>query len=155
MTLCAYGRRRWLLAGCAAARAIVCGGQPHALRLRARARAGASAYPHGAAAAGLDGTRPQPPLRPGSYVMVKPDGVQRGLVGEIIGRFERKGFKLRALKLYQTPKDVSPFVEKRWVWERSEGGPRGQGEATGRNRRRRLGGMGVRPTGRVLASGGC
>ena len=26
-----------------------------------------------------------------SYVMVKPDGVQRGLVGEIIGRFERKG----------------------------------------------------------------
>ena len=26
--------------------------------------------------------------------------------GEIIGRFERKGFKLRALKLYQTPKEV-------------------------------------------------
>jgi nucleoside-diphosphate kinase len=26
-----------------------------------------------------------------SYVMVKPDGVQRGLVGDIIGRFERKG----------------------------------------------------------------
>jgi hypothetical protein len=42
-----------------------------------------------------------------SYVMVKPDGVQRGLVGEIIGRFERKGFKLVALKLYQTPKDVA------------------------------------------------
>lgn len=38
--------------------------------------------------------------------MVKPDGVQRGLVGEIIGRFERKGFKLRALKMYQTPKEV-------------------------------------------------
>lgn len=42
-----------------------------------------------------------------SYVMVKPDGVQRGLVGEIISRFERKGFKLRALKLYQTPKEVA------------------------------------------------
>ncbi|GBF95054.1 nucleoside diphosphate kinase chloroplastic [Raphidocelis subcapitata] len=42
-----------------------------------------------------------------SYVMVKPDGVQRGLVGEIIGRFERKGFKLRALKLYSTPKEVA------------------------------------------------
>eukprot|EP00195_Chlamydomonas_chlamydogama_P010547 CAMPEP_0202900414 /NCGR_PEP_ID=MMETSP1392-20130828/11540_1 /ASSEMBLY_ACC=CAM_ASM_000868 /TAXON_ID=225041 /ORGANISM="Chlamydomonas chlamydogama, Strain SAG 11-48b" /LENGTH=190 /DNA_ID=CAMNT_0049586797 /DNA_START=36 /DNA_END=608 /DNA_ORIENTATION=+ len=42
-----------------------------------------------------------------SYVMIKPDGVQRGLVGEIISRFERKGFKLRGLKLYQTPKDVA------------------------------------------------
>ncbi len=41
-----------------------------------------------------------------SYVMVKPDGVQRGLVGEIVGRFERKGFKLRALKLYQTPREA-------------------------------------------------
>ena len=28
-----------------------------------------------------------------SYIMVKPDGVQRGLVGEIIARFERKGYK--------------------------------------------------------------
>jgi nucleoside-diphosphate kinase len=31
--------------------------------------------------------------------MVKPDGVQRGLVGEIIKRFENKGFQLLALKL--------------------------------------------------------
>lgn len=30
--------------------------------------------------------------------MVKPDGVQRGLVGEIIKRFEQKGFKLVAMK---------------------------------------------------------
>jgi nucleoside-diphosphate kinase len=30
--------------------------------------------------------------------MIKPDGVQRGLVGEIISRFEKKGFFLRALK---------------------------------------------------------
>jgi predicted nucleic acid-binding protein len=36
-----------------------------------------------------------------SYVMIKPDGVQRGLVSEVIGRFERKGFKLVGLKLYQ------------------------------------------------------
>lgn len=42
-----------------------------------------------------------------SYVMVKPDGVQRGLVGDIISRFERKGFKLVGLKLYQTPRDVA------------------------------------------------
>lgn len=30
--------------------------------------------------------------------MVKPDGVQRGLVGEIIGRFEKRGYKIVALK---------------------------------------------------------
>jgi nucleoside-diphosphate kinase len=33
-----------------------------------------------------------------TYIRVKPDGVQRGLVGEIIGRFERKGLQLVALK---------------------------------------------------------
>jgi len=32
-------------------------------------------------------------------IMIKPDGVQRGLVGEIIGRFEAKGYKLSAMKL--------------------------------------------------------
>ncbi|CAI5969696.1 unnamed protein product [Closterium sp. NIES-65] len=42
-----------------------------------------------------------------SYVMIKPDGVQRGLVGEIIGRFERKGFVLRGLKLFQCPKELA------------------------------------------------
>ncbi|KAK9908383.1 hypothetical protein WJX75_007067 [Coccomyxa subellipsoidea] len=39
--------------------------------------------------------------------MVKPDGVQRGLVGEIIGRFERKGFTLRALKLFRPSKELA------------------------------------------------
>lgn len=34
-----------------------------------------------------------------TYVMVKPDGVQRGLIGEIIRRFERKGLRLVAGKL--------------------------------------------------------
>ncbi|KZP24728.1 nucleoside diphosphate kinase [Athelia psychrophila] len=34
--------------------------------------------------------------------MIKPDGVQRNLVGEIIGRFEKRGFKLIALKLVQS-----------------------------------------------------
>jgi len=33
-----------------------------------------------------------------TFLAIKPDGVQRGLVGEIIGRFERKGFKLVGLK---------------------------------------------------------
>ena len=34
-----------------------------------------------------------------SVVLVKPDGVQRGLIGEVIHRFERKGFKLVGLKM--------------------------------------------------------
>lgn len=34
-----------------------------------------------------------------SLVLVKPDGVQRGLVGEIITRFERKGLKIIAMKM--------------------------------------------------------
>lgn len=39
-----------------------------------------------------------------TYVMIKPDGVQRGLVGAIIARFEQKGFFLRALKLTHVQK---------------------------------------------------
>jgi len=33
-----------------------------------------------------------------TFIMVKPDGVARGLVGEVIARFERRGFRLVALK---------------------------------------------------------
>ncbi len=36
-----------------------------------------------------------------TFVMVKPDGVQRGLIGEIIGRFERRGLKIVGLKMVQ------------------------------------------------------
>lgn len=34
-----------------------------------------------------------------SLILVKPDGLQRGLVGEIISRFERKGLKIIGLKM--------------------------------------------------------
>lgn len=34
-----------------------------------------------------------------TFIMVKPDGVQRGLVHEVLGRFERRGYALRAAKL--------------------------------------------------------
>ncbi|KAJ9302919.1 hypothetical protein DTO271G3_293 [Paecilomyces variotii] len=34
-----------------------------------------------------------------TFIAIKPDGVQRGLVGPIISRFEQRGFKLVALKL--------------------------------------------------------
>lgn len=42
-----------------------------------------------------------------TFVMVKPDGVQRGLIGEIVSRFERKGFKIVAAKLFQVPKELA------------------------------------------------
>lgn len=42
-----------------------------------------------------------------SYVMIKPDGVQRGLVGSIISRFEAKGFQLKGLKMFQCPKELA------------------------------------------------
>ncbi|HIE55134.1 MAG TPA: hypothetical protein EYP90_08145 [Chromatiaceae bacterium] len=34
-----------------------------------------------------------------TFVMIKPDGVKRGLIGEIISRFERKGLRIKALKM--------------------------------------------------------
>lgn len=40
-----------------------------------------------------------------SFIMVKPDGVQRGLVGDIINRFEKKGFTLVGAKLMQVSKE--------------------------------------------------
>ena len=36
-----------------------------------------------------------------TFIMIKPDGVQRGLVGDILKRFEQKGFKLVAMKFMQ------------------------------------------------------
>jgi nucleoside-diphosphate kinase len=42
-----------------------------------------------------------------TLILVKPDGVQRGLVGEIIGRFERRGLKLSALKFLQMSPELA------------------------------------------------
>lgn len=38
-----------------------------------------------------------------TFVMIKPDGIQRGLVGEIISRFEAKGLKLSASRFENLP----------------------------------------------------
>jgi nucleoside-diphosphate kinase len=38
-------------------------------------------------------------------VIIKPDGVRRGLVGEILSRFEKKGFKIRALKMIRLSRE--------------------------------------------------
>lgn len=42
-----------------------------------------------------------------TLVLVKPDGVQRGLVGEIVGRLERKGLKVIGLRLLDVPRDMA------------------------------------------------
>jgi nucleoside-diphosphate kinase len=39
--------------------------------------------------------------------MIKPDGVQRGFVGEIISRFEKKGLKLVAMKFVSVSKELA------------------------------------------------
>ncbi|MFB6227155.1 MAG: nucleoside-diphosphate kinase [Halobacteriales archaeon] len=42
-----------------------------------------------------------------TFVMVKPDGVQRGLVGEVIGRLEERGLKLVAAKFMQIDRELA------------------------------------------------
>ena len=42
-----------------------------------------------------------------SFIMVKPDGVQRGIVGEVVRRFENKGFKLVGAKLMNIPTELA------------------------------------------------
>jgi len=42
-----------------------------------------------------------------TFIAIKPDGVQRALVAEIIGRFERKGFVLVGLKLVHAKKELA------------------------------------------------
>ena len=42
-----------------------------------------------------------------TLVLVKPDGVQRGLIGEIITRLERRGLKLIGLKLMQMTRELA------------------------------------------------
>jgi nucleoside-diphosphate kinase len=42
-----------------------------------------------------------------TLVLVKPDGVQRGLIGEVIGRFERKGLRIAAMKQMSLDRDTA------------------------------------------------
>lgn len=59
-------------------------------------------------------------------VIVKPDGVERGLTGEIISRLERLGLKLVALKMVWASEEL---VKKHYPFEREEF-LRGMGEKT-------------------------
>lgn len=42
-----------------------------------------------------------------TLVIIKPDGVQRGLIGEIIARVERRGLRLVGMKLMEVSKDLA------------------------------------------------
>lgn len=42
-----------------------------------------------------------------TLVIIKPDGVQRGLVGKILARFEERGLKIVALKMMQVSRDLA------------------------------------------------
>ncbi|MEJ5313255.1 MAG: nucleoside-diphosphate kinase [Anaerolinea sp.] len=42
-----------------------------------------------------------------TFVLVKPDGVQRGLIGEVISRLERRGLKLVGAKFLQVSRDLA------------------------------------------------
>ena len=42
-----------------------------------------------------------------TFIMIKPDGVQRGLISNIIGRFENKGFTLIGLKLMSVSRELA------------------------------------------------
>jgi nucleoside-diphosphate kinase len=42
-----------------------------------------------------------------TLILVKPDGVQRGLIGEVISRFERKGLKIVAMKMATATKTMA------------------------------------------------
>ena len=60
-----------------------------------------------------------------TLVMIKPDGVERALVGEIIRRIEQKGFRLAALKMLQLDRATAeshyaehsarPFLRTWWI----------------------------------------
>jgi nucleoside-diphosphate kinase len=42
-----------------------------------------------------------------TLVLVKPDGVRRGLAGEVVSRFERRGYDLRGARLLKIPRSLS------------------------------------------------
>ncbi|XP_040013315.1 nucleoside diphosphate kinase, mitochondrial isoform X1 [Xiphias gladius] len=65
-----------------------------------------TALPDGHRAAGVRSRSSLPNVRERTLIAVKPDGVQRRLVGQIIQRFEQRGFKLVGLKMLQVSEDL-------------------------------------------------
>lgn len=60
---------------------------------------------------------PRHPREEKTLVLIKPDAVKRGLVGEVIKRFESRGLKIIGLKMVQgTPKDFDEHYPKNKGW---------------------------------------
>ncbi len=59
-----------------------------------------------------------------TLVLLKPDTVQRGLIGEALGRFERAGLKIVAMKLMMVPKELAEkhYPDARQEWLKGMGG---------------------------------
>ncbi|PIR46829.1 MAG: nucleoside-diphosphate kinase [Candidatus Vogelbacteria bacterium CG10_big_fil_rev_8_21_14_0_10_45_14] len=52
-----------------------------------------------------------------TFVMIKPDGVRKGLIGEVINRFERRDLKIVAIQMIQpTPKLIDGHYPKDKAW---------------------------------------
>lgn len=67
-------------------------------------------------------TKASSPKEERTFVLVKPDGVIRGLVGEIISRFEKRGLKIIALKMvWPTREHVAGHYPEHEEWFRSVG----------------------------------
>lgn len=47
-----------------------------------------------------------------TFIMVKPDGVKRGLIGDVISRIERKGYKISSAKLFKPSREL---VENHYI----------------------------------------
>ncbi|XP_070219126.1 peroxisomal 2,4-dienoyl-CoA reductase [(3E)-enoyl-CoA-producing] isoform X1 [Bos mutus] len=77
------------LSGLAALRGLLCGARALGPSLLARSCSGGPSW-----------------TRERTLVAVKPDGVQRRLVGDVIQRFERRGFKLVGMKMLQAPERI-------------------------------------------------
>lgn len=64
----------------------------------------------------------QHPKKERTFVIIKPDGVQRNLMGEIISRFERVGLKMTAMKLLvPKPEQCWTHYNKDDVWFQAKG----------------------------------
>ena len=62
------------------------------------------------------------PKKERTFVVIKPDGIQRSLVGEIVGRIERTGLKIVAMKmLVPTEEQCWKHYDKDDAWFREKG----------------------------------
>jgi len=65
---------------------------------------------------------PSHPKEEKTVVLIKPDGVKRGLIGEIISRIERRGLKIIALEMFwPTKKQIDEHYPKDKQWIRRLG----------------------------------